>query len=79
MPLAVPYGPRENQSKVNKSERENQTACGVTYRWNVGMDANELAYESRREMYRPRKPGLWLPKGEGGWEVSQRLGTNSHT
>ena len=50
MPFAVTYGPREHHSKVNKSEREKQTACGVTYRWNVGMDANELAYESRRDV-----------------------------
>ena len=61
-------GPRDYQTKWNKSERERQTPYDITYMWNLKYDtnnANELAYKTETDS-QSWKTNLWLPKGERG-------------
>lgn len=63
MPLAVPYGPRENQW-ISQKEKTKQHVVSLVEMW---MDANELAYESRRDV-QTRKPAYGYQRGKAGWE-----------
>ena len=50
---------------LSKSERERQVPYGITYRWNLKYDAQELIYETERDSQTQRTDS-WLPRG-GGW------------
>ena len=42
-------GPKDNQGKCTKSERERQISYDITYRRNVKIDTNELNYRSETD------------------------------
>ena len=39
------YGPRNYHTKWNKSERERQIPCDISYMWNLKYGTNELIHE----------------------------------
>ena len=41
-------GPRDNQTKWSKSERERQIPYDITYMWNLKYDTNESIYEQKQ-------------------------------
>ena len=39
-------GPRDDHTKLSKSERERQISYDITYKWNLKYDTNEHIYET---------------------------------
>ena len=42
-------GPRDDHTKLSKSERERQIPYDITYMWNIKYDTNELIYETETD------------------------------
>ena len=50
---------------MNKSERERQILCDITYMWNLRYDTNELIHESERLTDMENR--FVTAYGGGGW------------
>ena len=62
-------GPRDDHTKLSKSDRERQISYDITRMWNLILknDTNELIYKTETDL-QISKTNLWLPKGKLGGE-----------
>ena len=65
-------GPRGYRTKQNKSGRERQMPCDITYMWNLKYDTNELIYEIERLTEAENR--FVVAKGEGLGEENYAWG-----
>ena len=54
-------GPRDDHTKLSKSDRERQISHEITNIWNLINDTKELIHKTDLKI---SKPNLWLPKGK---------------
>ena len=52
-------GPRDDHTKVSKSERERQVSHNISHRWNLKYDTNELIYKTETDTQTQRKAVGW--------------------
>ena len=53
--------PRDYHTKWNKSERETQIPCDITYTWTLKYNTNEPIFKTETDS------DLWLLRGRGDW------------